>query len=96
MKMQFEWDEEKNRINKEKHDGISFEYAVRVFLDEKRIERYDAKHSTLTKDRWNAIGMVQKVLFVVYTERGERTRIISARRATKEEECEYYDGYEFR
>lgn len=36
--MQFEWDEEKNRINKIKHDGISFEYAVRVFLDEKRIE----------------------------------------------------------
>ncbi|MBQ6479625.1 MAG: BrnT family toxin [Anaerolineaceae bacterium] len=94
--MQFEWDEEKNRINKIKHDGISFEYAVRVFLDEKRIEWYDVNHSTLTEDRWNAIGMVHDVLFVVYTERGERTRIISARRATKEEEREYYDGYEFR
>ena len=94
--MIFEWDEEKNRINKEKHDGISFEFAVRVFLDEKRIERYDEEHSTLTEDRWNAIGMVGKILFVVYTERGERTRIISARRATKEEEREYYDGYEFR
>lgn len=46
--MLFEWDEEKNRINKEKHDGIGFEFAVRVFLDEKRIERYDALHSTLT------------------------------------------------
>lgn len=86
----------KNRINKEKHDGIGFEYAVRVFLDEKRIERYDALHSTLMEDRWNAIGMVGRILFVVYTERGERTRIISARRATKEEEREYYDGYEFR
>lgn len=94
--MQFEWDEEKNRINKEKHDGIGFEYAVRVFLDEKRIERYDAEHSSFTEDRWNAIGMVGRVLFVVYTERGERTRIISARRATKKEEEEYYDGYEFR
>ena len=94
--MNYEWDEEKNRINKEKHDGISFEYAVRVFLDEKRIERYDTEHSTLTEDRWNAIGMVERVLFVVYTERGENTRIISARRATKEEEDEYYDGYEFR
>ena len=40
--------------------------------------------------------MVGKVLFVVYTERGKRTRIISARKATKEEENEYYDGYEFR
>ena len=94
--MLFERDEEKNRINKEKHDGIGFEYAVRVFLDEKRIERYDALHSTLMEDRWNAIGMVGRILFVVYTERGERTRIISARRATKEEEREYYDGYEFR
>ena len=94
--MQFEWDEEKNRINKEKHDGIGFEYAVRVFLDEKRIERYDELHSTLTEERWNAIGMVGKVLFVVYTERSESIRIISARRATKAEEREYYDGYEFR
>ncbi|MBO6107897.1 MAG: BrnT family toxin [Eubacterium sp.] len=94
--MTFEWDEEKNRLNREKHDGISFEYAVRVFLDNKRIERYDAEHSSLTEDRWNAIGMVERVLFVVYTERGENTRIISARRATKDEEDEYYDGYEFR
>ena len=86
----------KNRINKEKHDGIGFEIAVRVFLDEKRIERFDAEHSDLTEDRWNAIGMVNRVLFVVFTETGERTRIISARRATKKEEREYYDGYEFR
>ena len=57
---------------------------------------YDAKHSTLTEDRWNAIGMVGRVIFVVYTERSEKIRIISARRATKEEENEYYDGYEFR
>ena len=34
--------------------------------------------------------------FCSLTERGERTRIISARRATKDEEREYYDGYEFR
>ncbi|MBR1629760.1 MAG: BrnT family toxin [Lachnospiraceae bacterium] len=40
--------------------------------------------------------MVGKVLFVVYTERAEKIRIISARRATKEEERAYYDGYEFR
>ena len=94
--MQFEWDEEKNELNKKKHDGLGFELAVRVFLDEKRIERYDASHSTLDEDRWDAIGMVEKVLFVVFTERGERTRIISARRATEEEEREYYDGYESR
>ena len=94
--MEFEWDEEKNRINKEKHDGIGFELAVRVFLDDKRIERYDSLHSSIDEDRWNAIGLVGKILFVVYTERRERIRIISARRATKEEEAEYYDGYEYR
>ena len=37
-RMTFEWDENKNKINKKKH-GVSFEMAVRVFLDEKRIEK---------------------------------------------------------
>lgn len=46
INMEFEWDEAKKAINKKIHDGIGFEIAVRVFLDEKRIERYDAKHST--------------------------------------------------
>jgi len=94
--MQFEWDEEKNRINKEKHDGIGFELAIRIFLDDKRLELYDEAHSSADEDRWNTIGMVGKILFVVYTERGETIRIISARRATREEERKYYDGYEFR
>ncbi len=37
--MNFEWDENKNKSNKKKHSGISFEFAVRVFLDDKRIRR---------------------------------------------------------
>ena len=37
--MTYEWDENKNLANKKKHDGIGFETAVRVFLDEKRIEK---------------------------------------------------------
>ena len=94
--MQFEWDEEKNRINKEKHDGIGFELAIRIFLDDQRLEFYDEAHSSVDEARWNTIGMVGKVLFVVYTERSETIRIISARRATREEERKYYDGYEFR
>ena len=48
--MVFEWDNAKNEYNKKKHDGIGFEFAVRVFLDEKRIEKYDYKHSTVTED----------------------------------------------
>lgn len=50
--MTFEWDEAKNERNKAKHGGIGFEMAVRVFLDEKRIEKYDRLHSTEMEDRW--------------------------------------------
>ena len=91
----YEWDDNKNIINQKLHDGISFEMAVRVFKDPKRIERYDEKHSD-TEDRWNVIGLVGKVLFVVYTERGDNIRLISARRATKEETEEYYHDYDLR
>jgi uncharacterized DUF497 family protein len=90
--MTFEWDNQKNEYNKKNHDGISFEFAVRVFLDEKRIEKYDWIHSTDTEDRWNVIGRVEDVLFVVYTERDERTRIISARKATKSEQSVYEEN----
>lgn len=94
--MVFEWDNDKNEYNIANHDGISFEYAVRVFLDEKRIEKYDRFHSSLDEDRWNVIGKVEDILFVVYTERNEHIRLISARVATPEEKNEYYDNYEFR
>lgn len=53
-------------------------------------------HSSDTEDRWNVIGRVEDVLFVVYTERNERTRIISARKATQEEINEYYNNYDIR
>ena len=87
--LEFEWDEEKARKNFEKH-GVYFQTARRVFWDENRIEIYDEAHSA-GEDRYNVIGMVNKVLFVVYTERGERIRIISAREATAEEKEVYYD-----
>lgn len=94
--MTFEWDEDKNRINKKKHDGISFELAVRVFLDEKRLDKYDAEHSTIYEERWNVIGRVEDILFVVYVEVNSRIRIISARKADKEETDEYYRNYDLR
>ena len=87
--IKFKWDEEKARANKLKH-GVTFEIAARVFFDENRIEFYDAKHS-MDEDRYYTIGMSGNVLFVVYTEKHEAIRIISARLATKEEEVEYYD-----
>ena len=87
--MQFEWDEEKNRSNLKKH-GISFQDAVCVFKDPFRKEYYDVDHS-INEDRYQVIGMVHKVLFVIYTEREEHLRIISARIATPNERRLYYD-----
>ena len=95
--MTFEWDENKNRANKKKH-GVSFEMAVRVFLDEKRIEKLDVEHSTVDEERVNIIGRVSNmlILFVVVTDKSGRTRIISARKAERDEEAEYYENYDAR
>ena len=87
--MLFEWDEEKNAANLKKH-GIDFDDAILVFNDRYCIEFYDAAHSR-DEDRYNVIGMVENVLFVVYTERKQRIRIISARLATPAERRMYYD-----
>ncbi len=89
MEIKFEWDEEKNKLNYKKH-GIRFESAVLVFDDEYRIDLYDEAHSEF-EDRFNTIGMVDDVLFVVYTERMDRIRLISARIATEWERRLYYD-----
>ena len=95
--MTFEWDENKDRMNQKKHDGISFEYAARVFLDSKRIETLDESHSDESEERYNVIGCVERVLFVVYTERGtDNIRIIFARKATPKEEKLYYENYDVR
>ena len=85
----FEWDAEKNRINDKNH-GIDFETASLVFYDENRIEFYDEAHSE-REDRYNVIGMVRNILFVVYTERKGSIRIISAREADPKERRLYYD-----
>lgn len=86
--MKFEWDEEKNRKNILKHK-IPFDYALMVFDDEYRLEEYDCSHSD-DEDRYNIIGMIDKIIFVVVTYRNEDTvRIISARPATKAEKERY-------
>ena len=87
--MKFEWDENKNSINKEKHK-ISFETASYVFDDPYYIEMYDFEHS-VDEDRYIAIGKVGDVLLVVFTERNDTIRLISARLATNAERSLYYD-----
>lgn len=95
--MIFEWDENKNKQNKRKH-GISFEEALSVFLDEKRIEKYDINNSTLEEDRIDIIGQMNNmiILFIVYTDRNDKIRLISARKAEANEETEYYENYDAR
>ena len=88
----FQWDSDKAALNWKKHK-VDFEDAALVFADENRIERYDYEHS-IDEDRYITIGKVENILFVIYTERGEITRLISARRATAQERSDYYAGNE--
>ncbi|MDE7273946.1 MAG: BrnT family toxin [Lachnospiraceae bacterium] len=83
-----ERDDQKNEINKNKH-GISFETAALVFADENRIEYFDRLHS-VEEDRYVVLGRVNDILFVVYTEREDASRLISARVATAAERRIYY------
>ena len=90
LSSKFEWDSEKERLIVEKH-GLTMEVIKGIFDDEYRLERYDKIHSRLLEeDRWQTIGMVNDVLFAVYTERVEKIRIITAREATPEEKEIYY------
>ena len=89
--MEFEWDEEKAQINLKKH-GVPFETAAKVFLDENRIEIYDEANS-IEEDRYITIGLAGDILFVVYTERGPRIRLISARLANARERKVYYGDF---
>lgn len=91
--MSFEWDEEKNKINFEKH-GIDFETAALVFGDENRLVFYDENHS-IDEDRYITIGNIKGtivIVMVVYTENDDVTRIISARQADKNERRVYVNG----
>ena len=83
---EFEWDETKNRSNQEKHK-ISFEDAVDVFNDQDRI---NYKSDRDGEKRFKTIGKAyQAIIVVIYTTRKLIVRIISARRARKEERREY-------
>ena len=89
MDLEFEWDEEKDRSNQMKH-GVSFKEAAEVFYDPKCIELYDREHS-LFENRWIIYGLAGcNVLRVSFTERNGVIRIISARKADREEEEEYF------
>lgn len=87
----FEWDERKARQNESKH-GISFEEAQTAFEDENARLSYDPDHSQ-NEDRYILLGIsaVLRVLIVchVYRQNDELIRIISARKATRQERQQY-------
>ena len=87
---EFEWDDNKATSNARKH-GITFEEARFVFRDPFAIELLDDRED-YSEDRYILIGMsAADVLTVVYTERGTRNRIISARKAEPNERRFYHD-----
>jgi len=87
--VEFAWDAQKAQRNLERH-GVTFEEAAEVFFDP--FYRYgDATPPDTDEQRDFILGysVAQRLLLVVYTERGERTRIISARPATHAERKQY-------
>jgi uncharacterized DUF497 family protein len=86
---EFEWDDLKAEANLKKH-GVSFREASRVFDDIFALVEGDID-AAFGEDRFLATGMVgDTLIMVVYTERGSRIRLISARRATSHEQRRYY------
>jgi uncharacterized DUF497 family protein len=88
----FEWDEEKDKMNQQKH-GFSFAEILPVFDDPYFFEGYDIEHSE-NEDRYFGIGCINGVLFVLvfYTERNKRIRIFSARLADRRDKEAYDDN----
>ncbi|MCX6556619.1 MAG: BrnT family toxin [Candidatus Aminicenantes bacterium] len=87
--MLFEWDPVKAAMNKKIH-GITFDEASTAFKDILSLTIYDPLHSE-DENRFVLIGNSHRdrLLVVVHTERGERIRIISARKAKKKERQQY-------
>ena len=90
--MEFEWDPDKAVVNLRKHN-ISFQEAATVFGDSLSVTFPDPDHS-IGEDRYVIIGIsgAGQLLVVSHTDRGSRTRIISARRASRLERRFYEEG----
>lgn len=94
MQYTFEWDSEKAKTNKNKHK-VNFEHAATIFQDQRAISIYDYEHSK-NEDRWITMGLSSNgILLIVnhtYKQIDEKTaivRIISSRKATKQERKQY-------
>jgi uncharacterized DUF497 family protein len=86
----FEWDDDKSARNWRDH-AVSFEMAREVFRDPFAIEWQDLEQDA-GEARYSMIGMVEgRVLFVGYTTRAEKIRIITARKAEPYERRKYHE-----
>lgn len=92
MALQFEWDSRKAESNKKKH-GTTFEEASMIFGDPLSITIPDPLHST-HEDRYVTVGtsIDNKLLVAMHTNRGNTIRIVSARKATRNERRQYEQG----
>jgi uncharacterized DUF497 family protein len=91
MNLEFEWDPVKAQANLRKH-RVPFLKACEVFKDVNRLERLDSS-GQYDEERRIVLGLVeQTILSVVYTQRDQRIRLISARRATRNEQRSYWIG----
>lgn len=90
--MEFEWDKGKAESNLIKH-GVSFDEAKTVFDNPLYVDFYDPNHSE-NEDRYLIVGESARgrLLIISYTERGNQTRLISARETTKTERETYEEG----
>ena len=85
----FEWDTGKAMANRRKH-AVAFPEAATIFRDPLSITAYDPDHSG-EEDRYITVGnsVAGRLLIVAHTDRGTRTRIISARELTRAEREAY-------
>jgi uncharacterized DUF497 family protein len=87
--VEFEWDDVKAESNLKKH-GVSFEEGATIFNDPKIATVFDPDH-TEDEDRYISIGtsIQGSLLVIIHTEREERIRLISCRKATNAERKAY-------
>jgi len=87
--VEYEWDPEKDRLNREKH-GVSFAEASTVFLDPFHITVLDDRYS-IDEFRFRTVGhtTTNRLVIVAHADRNERVRIITAREVTARERRQY-------
>jgi len=96
MELRFEWDERKSAANRRKH-GVSFQEAEEVFCDDRGLLIEDPDHSQI-EDRFVLLGMSASLRLLVvchcYRRSDNVIRIISARKANRQEQYTYTERWQ--